>query len=101
MQAGVTAHRVRAKKATLLDNRFDGDSINFTLPLDMNTTDALRPLAGHMSTFDLNAPRKVSRNLAMPKPAIATIASWMHFNEPLYDPAKAERMSKIPVLSRH
>jgi hypothetical protein len=79
---------------------FDGDSINFTLPLDINTTDALRPLAGHMSAFDLNAPRKVSRNLAMPKPPIATMASWMHFDEPLFEPEKADLFAMIPKLNK-
>lgn len=77
---------------------FDGDSINFTLPLDIYTTEALRPLSGHMSTFDLNSPRKVSRNLAMPKPPIATIANWMHFDESYFDPSKASRMAEIPVM---
>jgi len=75
---------------------FDGDSINFTLPLDINTTDALRPLAGHMSAFDLNSPRKVSRNLSMPKPPIATIANWMHFDESLWDELKMEKMKRLP-----
>lgn len=78
-----------------LNADFDGDQLNFTLQLDNMTSKAFRPLAPHMSTFDLNAPRKVSKNLSMPKPVVATIASWMHrpLGEP--DPIKYAKMAAL------
>ena len=48
-----------------------------------------------MSVFDLNAPRMVSENLSMPKPAISTIANFMDNNEPP-DPVKLLLMDRIP-----
>lgn len=65
-----------------LNADFDGDQLNVTLSLDNEVALALRALAPHMSVFDLNAPRKVSRSLAMPKPVISTIANWLHSDDP-------------------
>lgn len=76
---------------------FDGDQLNGTLSLDRKTHEALRKLAPHMSTFDLNEPRAVSKNLSMPKPVVATIANWMHDpagTQP--EPEKLQRMQQIP-----
>lgn len=76
---------------------FDGDQLNGTLSLDNHTAEELRKLAPHMSTFDLNDPRAVSKNLAMPKPVVATIANWVHFpHEDAADPEKLARMGAIP-----
>lgn len=73
------------------------DQLNGTLSLDRRTHDELRKLAPHMSTFDLNEPRMVSKNLSLPKPVVATIASWMHDPKaPAADPKKLERMAQIP-----
>jgi hypothetical protein len=76
---------------------FDGDQLNGTLSLDIATTEALRKLAPHMSTYDLNEPRKVSKNLSMPKPVVATISSWVHsHHEERVDPEKLARMAALP-----
>lgn len=73
------------------------DQLNGTLSLDRRTHDALRALAPHMSTFDLNAPRKVSKNLAIPGPVVSTISSWMHHSDAAaVDPEKAARMAQLP-----
>lgn len=79
---------------------FDGDQLNGTLSLDLMTSEELQKLAPHMSTFDLNEPRKVSKNLSMPKPVVSTIAAWMHakFNEGI-DPQKQLLMDQIPALN--
>lgn len=76
---------------------FDGDQLNGTLSLDLLTAEELVKLAPHMSTFDLNDPRRVSKNLSMPKPVVSTIANWMHSNhEEDIDPVKAARMQLLP-----
>lgn len=76
------------------------DQLNGTLSLDLMTSEELQKLAPHMSTFDLNEPRKVSKNLSMPKPVVSTIAAWMHakFNEGV-DPQKQLLMDQIPALN--
>lgn len=74
---------------------FDGDQLNGTLSIDHMTAEELRRLAPHMSTFGLDEPRAVSRNLSMPKPVVATISEWIH--QP--DDADAEKqalMAQIP-----
>lgn len=76
---------------------FDGDQLNGTLSLDRRTHDALRKLAPHMSAFDLNEPRMVSKNLSMPKPVVATIANWVHDPQGTTpEPDKLERMANLP-----
>lgn len=79
-----------------LNADFDGDQINFTLSLDYKTEKALEPLAPHKSTFDLNSPRKVSSNLSMPKPAIATQANWLEAGED--DDRMAEKLARFEAL---
>jgi len=76
---------------------FDGDQLNGTMTLDLLTTEALQRLAPHMSTFDLNEPRKVSKNLSMPKPVVASISSWAHSPAAdIADPEKLARMMALP-----
>lgn len=76
---------------------FDGDQLNGTLSLDNHTAEELRKLAPHMSAFDLNEPRAVSKNLAMPKPVVATIANWVHSAQASQvDPAKLALMADLP-----
>ncbi|MNU19667.1 bifunctional DNA-directed RNA polymerase subunit beta/beta' [compost metagenome] len=76
---------------------FDGDQLNGTLTLDLLTTEALQRLAPHMSTFDLNEPRRVSKNLSMPKPVVASISSWVHSPAAeSVDPEKLARMMGLP-----
>jgi hypothetical protein len=76
---------------------FDGDQLNCTLSLDLLTAQDLYRLAPHQSTFDLNAPRTVSRNLSMPKTVIATISNWLSWDQPEQaDPEVLRRMASIP-----
>lgn len=72
------------------------DQINFTLSLDNFTKEQLDPLAPYKSTFDFNAPRKVSGNLAFPKPAASSMASWIeHPHGDVVDPSKLARMKTL------
>lgn len=77
---------------------FDGDQLNGTLLLDNYTADEMYTLAPHMSTFNMDEPRKVSGNLAWPKPVIATTANWFHRDRYTVDPSKLARMAEIPTL---
>lgn len=81
---------------TGLNADFDGDQLNGTLSLDNYVSEELEKLAPHMSVFDLNAPRSVSKNLSMPKPVVATIANWMHS---MHDrPLDQEKLAKMAML---
>ena len=73
---------------------FDGDEINCMLFLDNLVTDEMKHLAPHKSVFDLNEPRQVSGNLAMPKPVVATVSNWLHSLEQT-DPVKLVRMEEL------
>ncbi len=89
------AHRVRV--TTSPDNRFDGDQLNMTCMIDHLTTEELAALAPHKSTFSLDEPYKVSRNLSMPKTVVGTISNWIHMKDE--DPnrlEKEQRMLQIP-----
>lgn len=47
------------------------------LILDKERHDRLRRLAPHLGTLDLNEPRKISGNLTIPPPVIATMMNWL------------------------
>lgn len=76
---------------------FDGDEMNGTLLIDNWAAEQVEPLAPHKSTLDMSEPRKISGNLAKPKPVMATFAAWLEAagDEPP-DPVKLRRMDLIP-----
>jgi hypothetical protein len=57
---------------------FDGDEMNCELILDSKEHDAFNKLAPHFGLLDTHKPFNVSSNVALPKPVISTIVSWMH-----------------------
>lgn len=60
---------------------FDGDEMNLWLIPDHATHRRLSRLAPHLTALDLNEPRRISGNLALPAPAVSTIANWMYHPE--------------------
>lgn len=75
---------------------FDGDQLNGTLSLDLYTEEELRRLAPHMGCFTLDEPRKISKNISIPAPVVATIASWLDNDVHAVD---AVRMEKTKALA--
>lgn len=57
---------------------FDGDAMNLMLALDNHMASHLARLAPHHSAMDLNEPRRISRNLALPNPLVATISNYLY-----------------------
>lgn len=84
-----------------MDNRFDGDAINFSLAIDNYVAGAYKNLEPHKSVFSLDEPFKVSDNLAIPKPVISTISNFLDtpLTEEDFDPVKISAMSCIPEYS--
>lgn len=78
---------------------FDGDQQNGTLSIDHMTTEDLKALAPHMSTFGFDGVRKVTRNLKIPGPVVSTIANWLHWPEEPLTPEQQMRMDAIPDAS--
>lgn len=74
---------------------FDGDQLNFTPCLDTYTTEELRALSPHKSTFGLDSPRRVSGNLSQPKPVVATVANFVHDHDETVDPVKWGKMMAL------
>lgn len=68
---------------TAFNADFDGDELNVKLITDSAVMELLLPLAPHLGVMDLNVPRAVSSNIALPKPLISTLDHWM-FEELLY-----------------
>lgn len=60
---------------------FDGDQLNGMIILDLSTADKLERLAPYHSVLDLQNPRTISRNIALPAPVVATISNWLHESE--------------------
>lgn len=75
---------------------FDGDQVNCSLSLDHRTVQDQMALAPAMSTFDLDEPRHLSSSLSLTKPAVSTIAEWLHDEEEVLTPEEALAMSTIP-----
>lgn len=59
---------------------FDGDELNVKLITDNVMLDLVAPLAPHFGVMDLDVPRSVSPNIALPKPLISTLDHW-YFEE--------------------
>lgn len=73
------------------------DQLNFTLSLDNDIANKLKPLAPHKSTFDLNEPRKVSQNLSMPKTVIGTLSNWIGSKDNDVDLVKLQKMESLYI----
>lgn len=56
---------------------FDGDAVNCFLTVDRYLTDKLRDLRYHNYILDGFTPRKISKNLTMPKPLVNNVANWL------------------------
>lgn len=52
--------------------------MNLMLALDNHMASHLARLAPHHSAMDLNEPRRISRNLALPNPLVATISNYLY-----------------------
>lgn len=61
------------------------------MPLDEVTANELSPLEPYMNVFSMSAPRKISGNPALSKPAVATIANALHAHHPV-DPVVYDRI---------
>lgn len=57
---------------------FDGDALGGALTLDQELTVCMDAHLPHMSAFEINKPRTVSDNLAMPKTVVATVSAGIH-----------------------
>lgn len=57
---------------------FDGDAMNVMLMLDEYLASYMERLAPHTSALDLNEPRRISRNLALPNPLVATVSNYLY-----------------------
>lgn len=77
---------------------YDGDQMNGTLALDHYISEAIQNLAPHKSVLDMSEPRKISKNLSIPKPVLSTIANWLDKKEAI-DPVKMQRMEQLPALA--
>jgi hypothetical protein len=56
---------------------FDGDALNLSIAIDNEMADHWKALAPHRNVFVLNEPRKISDNIAIPKPVVSTMANWI------------------------
>lgn len=52
--------------------------MNLMLMLDNYISGYMKRLAPHTSSLCLNEPRRISKNLALPNPLIATISNYMY-----------------------
>lgn len=56
---------------------FDGDALNASIALDNFMAEKWYPLEPKFNILQLSKPGEVSNNIAIPKPCIATISSWL------------------------
>lgn len=53
------------------------DALNLCLALDSEIADGLYPLSPMFNVFELDKPYKVSSNVGIPKPVIASTSAWL------------------------
>ncbi len=73
---------------------FDGDALNFSISLDNTMAAMWLNLEPHNNVFVAQEPRKISSNISIPKPVIASISNWLSVAEPV-DPNKLRLMELI------
>lgn len=54
------------------------DQLNGMLILDLETAKRLERLQPHHNVLDLQKPRALSRDIALPAPVLATISNWLY-----------------------
>lgn len=69
---------------------FDGDELNLELLIDRQEHDDFWPFAPHYNVPDHKAPFTISKNVGLTDPTVATMASWMHNDNP-FDPSRKEK----------
>lgn len=60
----------------LLNKSLDGDECNLYLCLDDRLYKLTKPLQPHYGIRDVHRPRRYCNHVQIPKPSIATLASW-------------------------
>ena len=75
------------------------DQLNGTLSLDLVTAEQLKALAPHMGCFTMDEPRKVSKNISIPGPVVATIAAWLDNNPTDVDRVKLQKTQALAMSS--
>ena len=65
--------------------------------MDNYIADGLDNLAPHKSVFDMDAPKKVSKNLSIPKPVISSTALWLDNTDAIKDASKLKWMEKLAM----
>lgn len=63
---------------TAMNADFDGDEENLYLCLDNRMYELTKPLQPHYGIRDVHRPRRYCNHVQIPKPSIATLASWEH-----------------------
>lgn len=53
------------------------DALNLCLSLDKHVSDGWYPIAPMFNVFELDKPYKVSGNVGIPKPVIASTSAWL------------------------
>jgi hypothetical protein len=77
-----------------VDNRFDGDALQFTILMDGEMEEKFESFAPYQNSFGLKNPREMSDAQSMPKPVLATMANYLaEENEPV-DPHKLALMQQ-------
>lgn len=75
-----------------------GDELNFTLTLDLDSENISRLLAPETNVFSLNSIEEPSNALELPKPVAGTGANWLSKgNNEACDNAILERMKSLAV----
>jgi hypothetical protein len=61
-----------------LNADFDGDCCNVSIAVDNKMADFWYSLNPEFNIFALDEPGKVSRNIQIAKPIIASVSSWLN-----------------------
>ena len=53
------------------------DALNISIALDNKLAELWYPLHPKFNIYELTRPDKISRNISIPKPVIATVSGWV------------------------
>lgn len=80
-KGGCQKHTGYGGKATILDNRFDGDELNVTLLLDQERWENFKNLEPHHNIMSATDPFEISDILKVQPQIVATTLNWMNIKQ--------------------
>lgn len=81
MRGGCLSTPATARTSVADNMDFDGDQMSIYLSLDEAMADMWYALSPKFNIFGMDEPLKITSNVSLPKPVVATLGMWLEDEE--------------------